>query len=130
MDAVNSISEYFIKKYLINKIQYLQVKPDLEKAIEFYQTHVLDCNAQLEPLLETYRFPSRLPFWKWELFAAILVGDVCRSYTNEGADLTRYEVKSRHKTTAFRRVDPPGIPGGRKPYKSLSEKARARRQTC
>jgi len=101
VDVVNSISEHFIKKYLINKIQYLQVRPDLEKAIGFYQTHVLDCNAQLEPLLETYRFPSRLPFWKWELFAAILVGDVCRSYTNEGADLTRHEVKSRLNRQSF-----------------------------
>jgi hypothetical protein len=101
MDVVNNVSDFFVKKYLVNKIQYLQVKPDLEKAIEFYQTHVLECNAQLEPLLETYRFPSRLPFWKWELFAAILVGDSCRSYTNEGADLTRHEVKSRLNRQSF-----------------------------
>lgn len=101
MDLDSSISNYFIKQYLINKIQYLQIKPNLEKAIEFYQTHVLDCNTRLEPFLDTYQFPSRLPFWKWELFAAILVGDVCRSYTNEGADLTKHEVKSRLNRQSF-----------------------------
>jgi hypothetical protein len=101
MELTNSISDFFVKKYLINKLQYLQVNPNLEKAIEFYQTHVLDCNTELEPLLDTYQFPSRLPFWKWELFAAILVGDVCRSYTNEGADLTKHEVKSRLNNQSF-----------------------------
>lgn len=101
MDLSSSLSEYFYKKYLINKLQYLQVGPNLEKALEFYQRHVLDCNEELEPLLGTYKFPSRLPFWKWELFAAILVGDVCRSYTNEGADLTKHEVKSRLNKHSF-----------------------------
>jgi hypothetical protein len=101
MELGTSVSDFFVKKYLINKLQYLQVTPNLEKAVEFYQTHVLDCNTLLEPLLGTYQFPSRLPFWKWELFAAILVGDVCRLYTNEGADLTNHEVKSRLNNQSF-----------------------------
>jgi len=101
MKLLSGISQSFVKDYLINKPKLLQVKPDLEKALEFYQKHVLECNDELEPILDTYHFPSRLPFWKWEVFAAILMGDVCRSYTNEGADLMNHEIKSRLNKCSF-----------------------------
>jgi len=97
----SSVSEFFYKNYLINKKQYLELKPDIEKALKFYKTHVLACNEELDPLLKTYKFPSRLPFWKWEIFAAILTGDVADSYGRQGADLTQHEVKSALNKSNF-----------------------------
>jgi hypothetical protein len=101
MDFGSNVTNYYCDKYLIDKRQETVIRPDLEKALEFYQTHVLDCNARLEPVLRTYQFPSRLPFWKWELFSAILMGDVAGNYSRQGADLTKHEVKSRLNKECF-----------------------------
>jgi hypothetical protein len=69
-----------------------KIKPDIKQAFDFYKTHLLNANKELDPLLRKYQFKSRIPSWKWELFAAILVGDVKKQ--GNGIDLLGHEVKA------------------------------------
>ena len=104
MDLDSQVSDYVSQKYVINELRYLQVKPDPVKAMEFYNTHLLQSNSELDPLLRTYNFKSELPAWKWELFVAILVGDIAtakRRRGTRGADLLRHEVKSAQNGRDF-----------------------------
>jgi len=83
----------YLNNYLITFFKN-EVTPDVEKALDFYKKHLLEANSVLDPLLREYNFKSKIPSWKWEIFAAILVGDVSRG-TNKGSDLENHEVKSR-----------------------------------
>lgn len=103
MDKTQASGTYR-QKYLINELRYLQIKPDTEKAVEFYKTHLLQTNGALHPLLQTYNFKSELPSWKWELFVAILVGDIATAKSRrgtKGADLLRHEVKTAQNGRDF-----------------------------
>ncbi len=99
--------------------------PDLNEALRFYQKHILEVDRDLVPILESYNFKNVLPDWKFELFAAILVGDRSRKGTLEkefvknpnnkrgqkgkkgnskngnGPDLLNHEVKARLDGAAF-----------------------------
>jgi hypothetical protein len=104
MELNKPITDFYDQKYLINEPRYLQVKPDPKKAMEFYRTHLLQSNAELDPLLQTYNFKSELPSWKWELFIAILVGDIATAKGRrgtKGADLLRHEVKTAQNGRDF-----------------------------
>lgn len=69
-----------------------KVLPNAKLAMEFYREYILQANKGLDPLLSKYKFKSRIPSWKWELFAAILVGDFKKE--GYGVDLINHEVKS------------------------------------
>lgn len=69
-----------------------KVRPNIELAMWFYRKHILEANAELDPLLRKYQYKSSIPAWKWELFAGILVGDVKKK--GYGIDLTEHEVKA------------------------------------
>ena len=104
MDLNNQVTGYYAKKYIISELPFLQVKPDILKAVGFYKTHLLSSNEQLDPLLRTYNFKSELPSWKWELFIAILVGDKATSKGRrgtKGSDLLRHEVKAAQNGRDF-----------------------------
>lgn len=99
--------------------------PDLDKAYKTYQKHILEVDQDLVPILETYNFKNAMPDWKWEILAAILVGDKSRKGTLEkefvknpnnkkgqkgkkgnskngnGPDLMFHEVKARLDGAAF-----------------------------
>lgn len=79
-----------------------QLKPDLDTAMKFYQKQIIEIDKELFPILEKYQFKNKVPSWKWEIFAAVLVGDKCKIITEgrnskngRGADLTKHEIKSR-----------------------------------
>lgn len=104
MELDSGLSQFLAKKYLLNDLQYLQVKPNAENAFSFYKTHLFEANCVLDPLLRTYNFKSELPSWKWELFAAILVGDIATAKNRrgtKGADLLRHEVKTAQNGRDF-----------------------------
>lgn len=89
-------TSHIYNNYLINE---KQIYPNVSKALNFYQNHILKADKDLSPLLETYHFKNRIPAWKWELFAAILVGDTAK---NSGySDLINYEVKSVQVGNSF-----------------------------
>lgn len=69
------------------------------KAIDFYQSRILDLKKQ--QLLEEYNFSvtGNVPFQDWELFGAILVGD--KKSEGYGSDLTRHEIKSAVTGNSF-----------------------------
>lgn len=69
-----------------------KIKPNLELAMWFYRKHILEANAELDPLLRKYNYKSSIPSWKWELFAGILVGDIKKN--GYGIDLTEHEIKA------------------------------------
>jgi hypothetical protein len=83
--------------FITDRLNKIKVKPNLELALWFYKKHILETNAEVEPLLTKYEFPlsggaGGIPTWKWELFAAILVGDTKKK--GYGIDLTGHEVKT------------------------------------
>jgi len=91
-----SLNSHIYKNYLINGEK---ISPNVSKALEFYQNHILRADQDLSPLLETYHFKNRIPAWKWELFSGILVGDTAK---NSGAsDLKNHEVKSAQAGNSF-----------------------------
>ena len=97
----------------------ISIEPNLEKAFLFYQKHILEVDRDLVPILNDYNFKNVLPSWKFELFAAILVGDQSRKGTFEkefsknpskegrnskdanGSDLMSHEIKARLDGAAF-----------------------------
>ena len=80
---------YVYSSYLINNDSIL---PDIVDAIGFFKEHIVESNKSLVPLLIKYKFKSQVPSWKWELLAAILLGDLRKK--GNGHDLLRHEVKS------------------------------------
>ena len=104
MDFNNSLNQFLYQNYLINK-SLEEVAPNLERALDFYRKHLLETDRELDPLLRIYNFKSQLPSWKWEMFAAILVGDVGantgKSKNGKGADLVNHEVKSALSGNSF-----------------------------
>lgn len=90
------LSCHIYKDYLINDNE---VKPDVKKALQFYKNHILIADGDLRPLLKTYHFKNRVPAWKWELFAGILVGDTAKD--TKSSDLKNHEVKSAMTGSSF-----------------------------
>lgn len=78
--------------FVTDRFNKCKVKPNLELAFWFYKKHILEADAELDPLLRKYQFDSKIPPWKWELFVGILVGDVKKK--GNGIDLTEHEVKA------------------------------------
>ena len=78
--------------FVTDRFNKSKVKPNLPLAFWFYKKHILEANAELDPLLRKYKFDSSIPAWKWELFVGILVGDVKKK--GNGIDLTEHEVKA------------------------------------
>jgi len=79
----------YFYNYLIDNNSVL---PDTNGAISFFKEHIVESNKSLVPLLIKYQFKSQVPSWKWELLAAILLGDIQKK--GNGNDLLRHEVKS------------------------------------
>jgi hypothetical protein len=79
----------YISKFCLNNEE---IKPNPELAMWFYKKHIIEVDRELDPILLKYKFTSKIPTWKWELFAAILVGDVKKQ--GNGIDLTEHEVKT------------------------------------
>jgi len=116
----NPIDVEYLKKVIANEPS---IEPNLEKAWKFYQKHILEADQDLVPLLDDYNFKNVLPEWKWEVLAAILVGDKSRKGTIErhlaknpentqkggkgnskngnGPDLLKHEVKARMDGMGF-----------------------------
>jgi hypothetical protein len=75
--------------------EFLVTTANPTEAHAFYYKQIYEDNRDLEVLCKRHNFKTRDPYnWKWELFAAILVGDKAKTADN-GADLVNYEVKSR-----------------------------------
>ena len=104
MDFNNSLNQFLYQNYLISR-PLEEVAPNLDRAIDFYRKHLLESDRELDPLLRIYNFKSQLPSWKWEMFAAILVGDVGantgKAKNGKGADLVNHEVKSALNGNSF-----------------------------
>lgn len=86
------LSQFIYDNYLL-PIDAEKPAPNLIKAEEFYRRHLFEDNKSLEPVLRRYNFKSQIPPWKFEVFAAIVVGDI-GSGKGTGADLSNHEVKS------------------------------------
>lgn len=68
-------------------------------AINFYKKYIYSSNRELEPLCKKKNFTSRIPSWRWEMLAALLVDDEARP--GYGHDLLKHEVKSAQDGSAF-----------------------------
>lgn len=99
-----------------------EIKPNVELAFAFYEKHILNANMDLEPLLNLYQFKSEIPSWKWELFAAILVGDIKKK--GNGIDLIEHEVK------AYQWRNPPEYQYHRKSWQQKLEEDKNAKHIC
>lgn len=118
LDAMEE-KDCFIANYLLNN---KEIKPNIELTYAFYKEHILEANQELDPLLNRYNFKSRIPSWKWELFAAILVGDLKKE--GNGIDLLGHEVK------AYLWKHPPEYQYHRKSWQDKLEEDKVAKHIC